>query len=128
MLTVKQALVIATLNPLPPWKVSVLRSWSSARPFSLKSAIAALESRKVFYCVEVRDAAILSTLQTVATNPALLRKTWKDAQPSRATLVSLSDLFDIVHIAPDWRTVVIAGTIGSLATVPLGRVPSLQGG
>ena len=125
MLTAKQALVTATLNRLPPWKVSVLSSWYSGEPFSLRSAITALESRKVYYCVEIRDVALLSTLQTFATNPALLKKAWMDAQPSRATLVSLSNLFDIVHKSDDWRTVVIRGTIGSLARVPLGRVPNL---
>lgn len=128
MLTAKQALVIATLNRLPPWKVSVLRGWYSGKPFSLRSAIAAVESRKVWYCVEIRDAAILSTLKANANNPVLLQKIWKRARPSKATLLSFCSLFNVVHIAPDWRTVIVKGTVGSLVKVPVGKVPSLKGG
>jgi hypothetical protein len=124
VLTVKQALVLATLNRLPPWKVSVLASWDTTKPLSLRSAMAKLESRKAYYCVQVRDASILTTLKANASNPAAQQKTWAEAQPSRATLTSLSSLVDIVYISPDWRTVIIGGTIGSLATVPVAKVPS----
>jgi hypothetical protein len=127
MLTVKQALMVNTLNRLPPWKVSSLSRWSSTKPLSVRSAIGKLESRTVFFCLQIRDTAILPSLKANANNPELLRKIWASAQPSKETLVKFSSVFNVVHVTGDWRTVVIAGTLGSLAAIPVGQVPNLKG-
>jgi hypothetical protein len=127
VLTATQALSIATLNPVPPWKVSVLRSWYAAKPFSLRAAIATVESRKVYACLQVRDPAILRDLKANVANPALMQKVWNDARPSPETLSALSSLVNIVYVSRDHRTVIISGTMGSWAKIPTGKVPSLRG-
>jgi hypothetical protein len=113
VLSVKQALVVATLNYLPPWKVSTLALWDTKKPLSVRSAIAALEAHKVFFWVAARDVTLLQDLQK-AKNPVAAWKLWANAQPSKATLESLSKIFKIVFITHDRRKMLIRGTIGSL--------------
>lgn len=118
-MTTLQLFAISTGNNVGPFQLSTLRSaYKITGTFSLRSLINKVDASTVILWVAVRDFSILNS----AANPSQLASQWNTAQPSKATLVGLSQLLgsvgaSIVYLSPDWRMLGIRGNTAALGTL-----------
>jgi hypothetical protein len=117
-LSVAQLIEITTRSFTRPLHLRDVCKAYNTDALSVRSTISALEAKPVIAYVEVRDASTL----TPAADLDELRNIWKASAPSKATLNALSAELEragaaIVSLSPDWRTVGISGTVGSLSTI-----------
>ena len=85
-----------------------------------------MAQQKVYYVCEVRDTSLLSS----ATSYSDLQSKFAASQPSKATLLNLSQLVSqaggsIKYLSKDWRRVGIMGNLASLAGAHVYRIDAL---
>jgi hypothetical protein len=87
-LTIKQLAAVSTGNVSPPWHLGQLPKIYNQSPLSLKSLLAKVGALDAIFYLDIRDVSILNSVTTFAQ----LQTAWNSSQPSKATIVDLSNL------------------------------------
>ena len=124
-LTTKQLAAISTGSLVPPWHLGQLPTIYKLNPLSLRSLLAKVGGKDTISYISVRDTSILKSAATFDA----LKAVWNTSQPTKATLIQLSNLLNsvggrIVYISPNFQDVGVRGTFEALSAVHAIKVDS----